>query len=173
MNLIRLVLGGDWDEMLLQSNLKRRRIRWISRESSSSHIPSIPRICLFPALWFVSVSYAVSIGGSTTWDGIKKNVDSPGSASKGTVEARADVWLSEVDGEQTHWYSKSGEWAYQTKWRYNLNDPPIHNTLVESAKKIRNYHYFDCHYQKMMWNEDNEIWKPDPDNYRHSYGSRR
>lgn len=49
MNSIRLVLGGDWDEMLLQSNLNRQRIRWIFRESVFIAYPEHPQNLLVPS----------------------------------------------------------------------------------------------------------------------------
>lgn len=118
------------------------------------------------------VSYAVSVGGSATWDGIKKEWRLPlGSASKGTVEATAVVWLSKVDGQRTHWYSKSGSWAFKTNWRYDLNGVPIYNTYVAHKNKIRNYHYIDYSFTQMVWDEDNEIWKSDPDTHQHIYNN--
>ena len=118
------------------------------------------------------VGYAVGVGSNATWDGIKKEWRlPPGSASKGTVEARADVWLSKVDGEHTHWYTKSGEWAWRKVWRYDLNGVPIYNTYVETANKIRNYHYIDYSFTQMVWDEDNEIWKSDPDTHQRIYNT--
>ena len=140
--------------------------------------PTVKRISLRRLLEMFGIGVGSSIVGAAVWNGITKEWDlPPGAASKGRVTARARIGLWKVDGEKTHWYSKSGEWAYTSRWGFNRNDPDDElNTdpdvgSVSSDNEKRDYHYYDVHYQKMMWDEDNEIWKADPDHSRHLYGN--
>ena len=119
-----------------------------------------------------------SIVGTAVWNSATKKWElPPGASSKGKVYARARIGIWKVDGEKTHWYSKSGKWAWQRQWGFNHNDPDDElNTdpdvaFPSSDNQKRDYHYYDYSCQRMMWDADNEIWKADPDGHRHRYGS--
>ena len=128
--------------------------------------------------WVLGAGGAVATGyaGTALWDATTKTWTlPPGATRKGKIRAMGDIWLSKVDGKRTHWYSKSGDWAFTTVWRYDLNGVPIHNTPVESANRIRDYHYYDYSCSLMVWDEDNEIWRTTSDSssglHKHIYGN--
>ena len=98
-----------------------------------------------------SATAAGTIGGRAVWNAATKTWEiPPGATRKGKIRAMGDIWLSKVDGEHTHWYSKSGSWAFKTVWIYDSNGLPIHNTHVESKNMNKDYHYHDYHSQMMM-----------------------
>ena len=140
--------------------------------------PIAKRISLRDLLAGIGIGVGTSIVGNAVYDELTKTWTlPPGAARKGRVTVRARIGIWKVDGEKTHWYGKSGEWAYTSRWGFNRNDPDDElNTdpdvgSVSSDNEKRDYHYYDIHYHKMMWDEDNEIWKTDPDYYRHLYGN--
>ena len=61
----------------------------------------------------VAISTVGGIGGTAIYNrATRKWTIPPGYARKGRVTARAKIGIWKVDGEETHWYSKSGSWAW-------------------------------------------------------------
>ena len=128
--------------------------------------------------WLIGTggALAVGVGGNAIWDAATKTWTlPPGATRKGRVTARARIGLWKVDGETTHWYSKSGSWAWQRQSGFNRNDPDDElNTdpdvsYPSSDDQKRDYHYFDLHTWWLYWDEDNEIWKSNGESGHH-YG---
>ena len=124
----------------------------------------------------VAISAAGGVISIPVWNAITKEWElPPGAARKGRVTARASIGLWKVDGETTHWYSKSGSWAWQRQSGFNRNDPDDElNTdpdvsYPSSDDQKRDYHYFDLHTWWLYWDADNEIWKSNGESGHH-YG---
>ena len=124
----------------------------------------------------VAISAAGGIGSVAIWNQATKTWTlPPGATRKGRVTARARIGIWKVDGERTHWYSNSGEWAWQSQWGFNRNDPDDElNTnpdvgSVSSDNEKRDYHYYDYWTDWMFWDADNEIWKSNGESQQH-YG---
>ncbi len=144
--------------------------------------PTVKKIPWKRWLEMIGISVGASIVGAAVWNEITKEWElPPGAASKGRVTARASIGLWKVDGEKTHWYSKSGEWAYQSQWGFNHNDPDDElNTnpnvgSPSSDNKKRDYHYYDYSCSLMVWDEDNERYRSSSDSssglHKHIYGN--
>ena len=138
--------------------------------------------------WVVSIGGGAvgDVAGNAIWHELTKTwALPPGVVSNGTIQAIALIDTWKVDGETTHWHTKSGEWAWPSQWGFNAKNPlpppsypvpglDLHaNNNINSDNYDRDYQYFDFHCQIMMWDADNEIWTPDPDGSRHHYGHNR
>ncbi len=123
----------------------------------------------------------IAVGGNAIWSELNKTWElPPGAASKGRIQSIASIGLWKMDGEKTHWYSKSGEWAWQSQWGFDAKNPlpnptypmPLYDlyTDINSDDYDRDYQYFDYWTDWMYWDEDNEIWKSNGDS-QHHYGA--
>ena len=123
----------------------------------------------------------LSVGGNAIWSELNKTWEiPPGAADKGRIQSIAYIGLWKMDGETTHWYSKSGEWAWQQQWGFDSKNPPPNPTYpmplydlytnINSDDYDRDYHYFDIHTTWMVWDADNEIWKSNGES-QHHYGA--
>ena len=153
------------------------QVQWIWRAK-----PILEKLPWRKWVKWVVAPLGVAVGGNAIWSELNKEWTlPPGATRKGRIQSIATIGLWKMDGQKTHWYSKSGEWAWQSDWGFDNKNPlpnptypmPLYDlyNYINSDDYDRDYHYYDYSCQRMMWDADNEIWKADPDGHRHRYGS--